>query len=133
MCSWLRHVIRPQPQDAPVLKGCIAGLVMNRAGSRASSANRSMLLRNTDGAEVADLSSELLDGLNSLFGVALVGDSLYVVTADSVLCFPYAKGETSIAAPAVTVPKLQCGPINHRWTKNLIASPDATRLHVTVG
>ena len=49
------------------------------------------------------------------------------------LCFPYAKGETRIAAPAVTVPKLPCGPINHHWTKNLIASPDATRLHVTVG
>ena len=92
-----------------------------------------MLLRDTDGAGLADLRSELLDGLNSLFGVARVGDSLYVATADSVLCFPYAKGETSIAAPAVTVPKLPCGPINHHWTKNLIASHDATRLHVTVG
>ncbi len=28
---------------------------------------------------------------------------------------------------------LPAGPINHHWTKNLIASPDGTKLYVTVG
>jgi glucose/arabinose dehydrogenase len=123
----------PRPEDAPGLKGWIASLLMKRAGAVGPSANRITLLRDTDGDGVADLRSVLLEGLNSPFGMALVGDALFVAATDAVLRFPYTTGATRITADAVKVVALPAGPINHHWTKNLIASADGTRLYVTVG
>jgi glucose/arabinose dehydrogenase len=115
------------------LRGWAMGLVMKRAGAATPSANRITLLRDTDGDGVADLTSVLLEGLNSPFGMALVGDGLYVANSDAVLRFPYTAGETRITAPSVKVLELPAGAINHHWTKNLIANADGSRLYVTVG
>ena len=59
--------------------------------------------------------------------------SLYVADSDSVLAFPYEAGVTTITSPGVKVVDLPAGPINHHWTKNLIAGRDGTKLYVTVG
>ncbi len=123
----------PRPEDGKGIKGWVMGLVMKRAGAATPSANRVTLLRDTDGDGVADLRSVLLEGLNSPFGMALVGDGLYVANSDAVLRFPYAAGDTRITAPSVKVVELPAGAINRHWTKNLIASPDGSRLYVTVG
>ena len=40
---------------------------------------------------------------------------------------------TRITGPGTKFVELPAGPINHHWTKNLIASPDGSRLYVTVG
>ncbi|MES2958889.1 MAG: sorbosone dehydrogenase family protein, partial [Pseudomonadota bacterium] len=66
-------------------------------------------------------------------GMAQIGDALFVANADAVLRFPYVRGDTRITAPGVKVVDLPGGPINHHWTKNLIASLDGTKLYVTVG
>ena len=123
----------PKPEDAKGIKGWVMGLVMKRAGAGVPSANRITLLRDTDGDGVADLRSVLLEGLNSPFGMALVGDSLYVANSDAVLRFAYAVGETRITTPGMRVVTLPAGPINHHWTKNLIANADGSKLYVTVG
>jgi glucose/arabinose dehydrogenase len=65
--------------------------------------------------------------------MALVGDQLYIANTDSVVRFPYTAGATRITGPGTTVVELPAGLINHHWTKNLIASPDGSRLYVTVG
>jgi glucose/arabinose dehydrogenase len=122
-----------RPGDSQGLKGWIANLVMKRAGATVPSANRITLLRDTDGDGVADVRTVLLDGLNSPFGMALVGNHLYVANTDALLRFPYATGDTRIAAPGTKVVDLPAGPINHHWTKNLIASLDGRLLYVTVG
>jgi glucose/arabinose dehydrogenase len=122
-----------RPEDAKGLKGWVMGLVMQRAGAGVPSANRITLLRDSDGDGVADMRSVLLDGLNSPFGMALVGESLFVANSDAVLRFPYASGDTRIAAPGVPVVALPAGPINHHWTKNLIANAEGSKLYVTVG
>src|SRR5262249_9185863 len=70
---------------------------------------------------------------NSPFGMALVGDNLYVANTDAVLRFPYRTGATEIKDKGEVVADLPAGTINHHWTKNLIASPDGQRLYVTVG
>ena len=67
-----------RPDDAPGIKGWLMRLVMSRAGAGTPSANRITLLRDTDGDGVADQRSVFLTGLNSPFGMALVGDALYV-------------------------------------------------------
>jgi len=123
----------PKPDDAQGIKGWLMSLVMKRAGASVPSANRITLLRDTDGDGVADLRSVLLEGLNSPFGMALVGNVLYVANTDAVLRFPYTAGDTRITAPGIPVVELPAGPINHHWTKNLIASPDRSKLYVTVG
>ena len=123
----------PKPDDAKGIKGWVMGLVMKRAGAAVPSANRITLLRDTDGDGVADLRSVLLAGLNSPFGMALVGNSLYVANSDAVLRFPYAAGDTRITVPGIKLVELPAGPINHHWTRNLIASPDGSKLYVTVG
>jgi glucose/arabinose dehydrogenase len=122
-----------KPEDAKGIKGWVMGLVMKRAGAGVPSANRITLLRDTDGDGVADLRSVLLEGLNSPFGMVLVGNDLYVANSDAVLRFPYATGDTRITAIGTKVVELPAGPINHHWTKNLIASPDGSKLYVTVG
>ena len=123
----------PKPEDARGIKGWLTGLVMKRAGAAVLSANRITLLRDTDGDGLADQRSALLEGLNSPFGMALVGNVLYVATSDAVLRFAYTTGDTRISVPGDKLIDLPAGPINHHWTKNLIASPDGSKLYVTVG
>jgi len=123
----------PKPEDAKGIKGWLTGLVMKRAGAAVLSANRITLLRDTDGDGLADQRSALLEGLNSPFGMALVGNVLYVATSDAVLRFAYTTGDTHISVPGDKLIDLPAGPINHHWTKNLIASPDGSKLYVTVG
>lgn len=123
----------PKPDDAKGIKGWLMGLIMKRAGATVPSANRITLLRDTDGDGVADVRSVLLDGLNSPFGMALVGNELFVANTDAVLRFPYATGDLRITASGRPVVALPAGPINHHWTKNLMASADGQKLFVTVG
>jgi glucose/arabinose dehydrogenase len=123
----------PKPEDDTGLRGWIAKLVMRRAGAGVPSANRITLLRGLNPQGGAESRSVLLDGLNSPFGMALVGGDLYVADTDAVLRFPYRPGQTRITAPGARVAELPAGPINHHWTKSLIASPDGRRLYVTVG
>ena len=123
----------PKPEDGKGFRGWVMHLMMQRAGAGAPSANRITLLRDTNGDGVADVRSVLLEGLHSPFGMALVGKVLYVVDSDAVLRFPYRTGDTRIQEPGVKVVDLPAGPINHHWTKNLIASPDGSKLFVTVG
>jgi glucose/arabinose dehydrogenase len=49
------------------------------------------------------------------------------------LRFPYTEGTTRISDAGVKVADLPGGPINHHWTKNVIASRDGSKLYVTVG
>lgn len=123
----------PRSEGNKGIKGWMMGLVMKRAGAAVPSANRITLLRDTDGDGKADFRSVLLDGLNSPFGMTLVGKYFYVANSDAVLRFPYVAGDTRITVPGSKVVDLPAGTINHHWTKNLIASPDGTRLYVTVG
>jgi glucose/arabinose dehydrogenase len=108
-------------------------MIMSRAGSGSNSANRITLLRDTDDDGVADTRSILLKGLNSPFGMALVGADLYVADTDAIMRFPYHDGDTKIDVPGVKLADLPAGTINHHWTKDLIASPDGSKLYATVG
>ena len=122
-----------RPQDGRGIKGWFFKHFQKKAGGAVPSANRITLLRDADGDGVAETRSVFLSGLYSPFGMALVGNNLYVADSDAVLRFPYTQGETKITAPGVKIVDLPAGPINHHWTKSLIASPDGTKLYVGVG
>ena len=123
----------PKPEDGKGVKGWIMKLVMKRVGADVPSANRITLLRDADGNGTVETRTVFLQGLNSPFGMTLAGRSLYVATTDAVVRFPYNGGETQITEPGVKIVDLPAGPINHHWTKNIIASRDGSRLYVTVG
>ena len=106
---------------------------MSRAGAGTPSANRITLLRDADGDGVAETRSVFISGLNSPFGMVLVGNDFYVADTDAIMRFPYRDGDTKITAPGVKLADLPAGPINHHWTKDLTASPDGTKLYATVG
>jgi glucose/arabinose dehydrogenase len=123
----------PKPDDASGIRGWVMGKVMAKAGAAVPSANRITLLRDSNNTGVADVRTVLLEGLNSPFGMTLVGSDLYVADSDAVLRFPYSPGDTHIAARGTKLVDLPAGRINHHWTKNLIANSDGTKLYVTVG
>jgi glucose/arabinose dehydrogenase len=123
----------PRPDDLGGIKGWVNKQLRKRAGGSVPSANRITLLRDTDGDGIAEMRTVFLSGLNSPFGMALVGSDLYVANTDAIVRFPYKAGATQISAPGVKVVDLPAGTINHHWTKNVIASRDGSRLYVTVG
>lgn len=123
----------PKPDDSQGIRGWIAGKVMGRAGATVPSANRITLLRDQDHDGVAETRSLFLENLNSPFGMTLVGNDLYVADTDKLLRFPYQAGDTHISAAPTKVLDLPGGTLNHHWTKNVIASKDASKLYVTVG
>ena len=87
----------PRPKEGKGLKAWFMKLFMKKAGAGTPSANRITLLRDTDGDGVADTRSVFMTGLNSPFGMALVGDALYVANTDAVVSVAYREGDTSIA------------------------------------
>lgn len=116
------------------IKGVAMESVMKRAGAAAPSANRITLLRDGDGDGVAETRSVFLQDLNSPFGMALVGDTLYVANADALVKVPYRSGDTAITAtPEEVVALPGRGRFNHHWTKGLLASRDGGHLYVSVG
>jgi glucose/arabinose dehydrogenase len=123
----------PRPDDTGGIRGWFVDLFQERAGAATPSANRISLLRDRDGDGVAETKTVFLAGLNSPFGMALVGSQLYVANTDAVVRFDYREGATEIAAPGTKVADLPAGTINHHWTKNLVASRDGRRLYVAVG
>jgi glucose/arabinose dehydrogenase len=123
----------PRPQDAKGLKGWAMRKVQERAGAGVPSADRISLLRDADGDGAAETRSVLLDHLHSPFGMVLVGDALYVADTDALLRFPYHRGQTRIDTAGTRVADLPAGPINHHWTRNVVASRDGRWLYVAVG
>jgi glucose/arabinose dehydrogenase len=129
---------KPKPAEgaknvhAEGLRGKAMGAVMQRAGAGVPSANRITLLRDADGDGVAEVKTVFLANLNSPFGMALVGNELFIANADAIVKVPYQAGQTSIGAQPVKVTDLPAG-ANHHWTKNILASPDGSKLYATVG
>ena len=122
-----------RPKDNRGIKGWFFKHFQKKAGGAVPSANRITLLRDADGDGVAETRSVFLSGLSSPFGMALVGDVLYVANTDAVVKFPYTPGETRITAPGTKVLDLPAGPINHHWTKNILAAADGSKLYVNIG
>ena len=118
-----------RPKD--LIMGWIESMATSGGGTEGS--NRITLLRDTNGDGVPDVQDVFLDHLSSPFGVALVGNDLYVANTDAIVRYPYTPGDTKITAPGTVLTPLPGGPIDHHWTKSLVASPDGSLLYVGVG
>jgi glucose/arabinose dehydrogenase len=122
-----------RPLDNQGIRGYFFKKYQKKGGGAVPSANRIMLLRDADGDGIAELKTPLIENLNSPFGMALVGNTLYIANTDAVVRVPYRTGDTKIAATPERVADLPGGLLNHHWTKSLIANPSGTKLYVGVG
>jgi len=124
-----------KPANAPKedgIKAKVQGMVMKKAGAGVESPNRIILLRGIGANGLAATKTTFAENLNSPFGMALVGNDLYIANADALWRFPYKTGETTLSGKGTKVMDLPAG-INHHWTKNVVASPDGKKLYVTAG
>jgi glucose/arabinose dehydrogenase len=128
-------VVEANGPKAPINrpKDLIMGPVKNYGGAGAKGGNRITLLRGLKPDGSAEQQTVFLDHLNSPFGIALVGSDLYVANTDAIIRYPYHDGDTKITAPGVKFTDLPGGPIDHHWTKSLLASPDGSKLYAGVG
>ncbi len=122
-----------RPEDGKGVKGWVMKQLMKKAGAGTPSANRITLLRDGDGDGVAETRSPFVEGLKSPFGMALVGEALYVANTDAIVRYAYTPGATRASGTPETVTDLPGGALNHHWTKNIIASRDGRKLYATVG
>jgi glucose/arabinose dehydrogenase len=122
-----------RPEDGKGIKGFFFRKFQKKAGAGVPSANRITLLRDADGDGVAETRTVFATGLTSPFGMALVGKTLYIAYADAIVSVPYTTGATRVTEMPRKVIDLPGGPINHHWTKNIIASADGTKLYASIG
>ena len=122
-----------RPDDGKGIKGWFFRKFQKKAGAGVPSANRITLLRDADGDGVAELHTTFVSGLTSPFGMALVGNTLYIANVDAIVTVPYSAGATQVSDVPKKLIDLPGGTINHHWTKNVIASADGTKLYASIG
>ena len=124
-----------QARPAKGITGIVMNYMMKKVGAGGGSPDRIQLLRDADGDGVAEQKILLRSGLKSPFGMALrvtaEGSQLLVANTDAVLAFPFKVGETTLAGDPVKLMDLP-GDGNH-WARNLLLSPDGSKLYITVG
>ncbi|MBC7478390.1 MAG: sorbosone dehydrogenase family protein, partial [Pseudorhodobacter sp.] len=103
---------------------------MKRADAVGISANRITLLRDANGDGVAETQEVFLTGLNQPFGMAQIGDKLYVANTDALLVYPFQPGPTRLTAQPQKLASFKPG---GHWTRSLLPSPDGSKLYVGVG
>lgn len=97
------------------------------------SANRVTLFRGLDKSGKPTLRADFLTGLNQPFGMLVLGNHFYVANTDGLLRFPYQPGQTKMTATGQKILDLPAGGYNNHWTRNLLASPDNSKIFITVG
>ena len=115
------------------IRGWFFKRFQKKAGGATPTANRITLLRDSDGDGAADIRSVFAAGLNSPFGMTLIGNLFYVANADAVVRFPYSTGQTQLDAAPTKVVDLPAGQINQHWTRNVVARSDGRKLYVAIG
>ncbi len=119
---------------APVLrpKDLIAGYIKKQGTSPVKGGNRLTLLRDADGDGVYEGRSVFAGNLNAPYGLALVGNRLFVANQDAIVRFDYQPGQTRASGRPVRLTRLP-SEVNHHWTKAMTASPDGRYLYVGIG
>jgi len=113
----------------------VVDAVSGKAKSEQSgkSANTVVLFRDTNNDGKPDLRTLFISGLNQPYGVLIIGNSFYVANTDGLWKYPYKTGDTKITGAGTKILELPAGGYNNHWTRNLIASPDNSKIYITVG
>jgi len=123
-----------KPQEGGGIMGWIRNRIQRSAGALSESADRITLLRDSDGDGDVDARHVFAENLNQPFGIALVGEHLYVGNTDAIVRFRYTPNSVRAPGQPETVLELpyRDGDNGH-WTRNIVANADGTKLYVSVG
>ncbi len=121
------------PRTNKGIEGWVMRNLMSKAGAGTESANRIVLLRDSNKDGQVDERFPFLENLNSPFGIELIDGTLYVANTDAVYAYPYIEGETKITAEGRKVANLNAKAPNNHWTRGLLASQDGKFLYISVG
>lgn len=113
-------------------KDFIAGLIKARGKTGVEGGDRLTILRDADGDGVYEGRAVFASNLNAPYGLALIGDGLYVANQDALVRFDYRVGQTRASGPPRKIADLPSA-INHHWTKAMAASVDGRFLYVGIG
>jgi len=108
-------------------------LVSQSMTNQKKSANNIILLRDADKDGIAETRFTFLENLKQPLGMLILGNWFYVANTDEVLRYPYKTGQTQISGAGEKILSLPAGGYNNHWTRNLLASPDGSRIYVSVG
>lgn len=104
-----------------------------QAGAVGPSANRVTLLRDANGDGKPELRTTFATGIKQPFGMALLGERIYIAGTDTVWSYPYKAGDTETHEHPAEVLKLPAGGYNNHWTRNLLADRQRNKLYISVG
>ena len=98
--------------------------------------NRITLLRDANGDGVAEVRKTFATGQNGLnipFGMAFADRYFFLGNTAEVRRFPYTKGQEQLTGTGQKIADLPGGGYNQHWTRNVVVSPDNSKLFVSVG
>jgi glucose/arabinose dehydrogenase len=98
-----------------------------------SEAGRITVLRDSDGDGKADQRFAFATDLARPFGMAFWRNYLYVGNTNAVVRFKYKPGQTKAEGAMEKIADLPEKGYREHWTRNLLFSPDGSKLYVTVG
>lgn len=113
-------------------KDVVAGRIKAKGTTSVQGGNRLTLLRDADGDGTYELQAVFAEDLDAPYGLALIGDWLYVANQGELVRFRYQEGQVQAEGPPESVTQLP-SEINHHWTKSLAASADGRYLYVGIG
>jgi glucose/arabinose dehydrogenase len=96
-------------------------------------ANSIIVLRDNNKDGVAEERFVFSDKLSQPFGMAFHKDWFYVANTDSIVRFRYKAGQTAAIGEPEKLVELTPGGYNQHWTRNILFSPDGTKMYVSIG
>ena len=107
--------------------------VFRKAALLGESANRISLFRDRDNDGVPEYRSTFVEGLHKPIGMLLLNGYFYVANTNAVLRWSYDSNATQLSGPGEKIIDLPEGGYNNHWTRNIIASPDGSKIYITCG
>jgi glucose/arabinose dehydrogenase len=104
-----------------------------------SGPNRVIILRDEDKDGLAEYKTIYAENLRQPFGIAFYPPGpepkyIYIANTDSIIRYPYKKGDTKARGAAETlISDLPGGGYNQHWTRNIVFRPDGKKMYVSVG
>jgi glucose/arabinose dehydrogenase len=98
-----------------------------------SKAGRITILRDANNDGKPDDRLVFATGLTQPFGMAFWRDYFYVANTDSVVRFKYRPGQTKAEGEPEKIADLPGKGYRQHWTRNIIFSPDGSKMYVSVG
>ncbi|MFD1601532.1 PQQ-dependent sugar dehydrogenase [Flavobacterium artemisiae] len=109
-----------------------ADIFVVESGTR-SSKNQITILRDKDKDGKFETREVFITGLNKPFGMLVLKDFFYIANTDGLYRYPYKNNPLKLETKGEKILELPAGGYNNHWTRNLLASPDGSKIYVSVG